>query len=367
MKKISILLLLFVTVFFAACEKDKENVVIKETISANAINALSASSFTLLMDNASQTFQTFKWTAVDYGFSAATTYTVQADVKGNSFASAIDVVSSDTLKASISVGDFNKLLLNAGLDPEVAVILQFRVKAFINASVPVVYSNAVEATVTPYATTFPPIYMCGGAVGGWGWALYQYKELRSTAPSIYSTIAYFVNNDIFRFFKQTDWGPTSWNYNYFTTVTPLLTLNTGDSDNNFKVVGASGYYQVTVNMKTKAVTMEAVADQTMFMTGAGVGNGNWDWSTNTVTMTWLSNGIYRATANFINGGAFRFFAQAGWSPTSYNYPYFDGGSVTDKLVNADDGDKNFKVTATTGSYVITVNIIDKVVTMEVAP
>jgi hypothetical protein len=240
--------------------------------------------------------------------------------------------------------------------------LQFRVIAFINKNVAPVYSDVVEAKITPYATSFPPIYMTGAATGGWGWTLYQYKDLRSSAPSVYSTIAYFLNGETFRFFKQTDWNPTSWNYPYFTTVDADLT-NANDGDSNFRVVAATGYYTITVNMKTKTVVMEPAPDQVMFMTGSGVGSGAWGWNPGEyVTMTWLSNGIYRATAGFINGGAFRFFAQTGWS-TSYNYPYFDGGSVTPLLENANDGDKNFKVVGASGSYTITVNIIDKIVTM----
>jgi hypothetical protein len=204
--------------------------------------------------------------------------------------------------------------------------------------------------------------MTGAATGGWGWTLYQYKDLRSSAPSVYSTIAYFLNGETFRFFKQTDWNPTSWNYPYFTTVDADLE-NALDGDSNFRVVGASGYYQVTVNMKTKIVTMDPVDDQVMFMTGSGVGSGTWGWNPGEyVAMTWLSNGIYRASCGFINAGTFRFFAQTGWS-TSYNYPYFDGGSVTPLLENANDGDKNFKVVGASGSYTITVNIIDKIVTM----
>ncbi len=64
---------------------------------------------------------------------------------------------------------------------------------------------------------------------------------------------------------------------------------------------------------------------------------------------------------------FRFFQQAGWG-ASYNYPWFAGGSVTALLVNANDGDSNFKFVGTPGNFKITVNLIDKIITMEaVAP
>lgn len=367
MKKISLLILLFVTVLFTACEKDKENVILNDTIAANTLSNFTGGPFVLLMDNAALKFQDFSWTAVDYGFTAATTYTLQMDVQGNDFAAAIDVLTTDTLTSTITVGDLNKFLLDAGFDPEVALNLQFRVKAVIHPDVPVVYSNTVLAVVTPYATSFPPIYMCGAAVGGWNWNQYTYKELRSSAPGVYETVAYFNNtgtDSYFRFFKQADWGPTDYRFAYFTGTVSALFEGQSDGDNNFRFIGTSGYYHITVNMKTKSVAMEAVPDQVMFMTGSGVGNGAWDWNPGDyVAMTWLSNGIYRATCNFNNGGAFRFFAQQGWGPTSYNYPWFDGGSVTTLLINANDGDKNFGVSAATGTYTITVNLLDKIVTM----
>lgn len=350
------------TVFFTACEKDKENVVIKYLIQSNDLSNLSATTFVLDREQAASTFQTFQWTDVDYGFDAVITYVVQCDKKTNNFKSPIDIVSvTHATSASISVGDMNKLMLAASMNPDEATDLQFRVKSTVNAKVNPIYSDIVEAKVTPYATTFPPIYMCGGAVGGWNWDLYTYKELRSTAPNVYETIARFLNNDIFRFFKQTNWNPTSWNYLYFTgTISPLLELNPSDGDNNFKFVGTTGFYEITVNMKTKSVSMVAVAEPVLFATGGAL--GGWDWSTNYIQLTWKANGIFQATTDFSND-IFRFFKQAGWGD-GYNYLWFNGGSVSPLLeLNLNDSDNNFRFIGTPGSYTITVNLLDKIITM----
>jgi len=241
MKKIS-LILLMLTVFFTACEKDKENVVLKDSISSNDLSNLSASAFVLNRDDAANTFQTFQWTDVDYGFAAVITYVVQFDKKTNNFSSPIDLATViHATSVAVSVGELNKQMLVSGLNPDEAADLQFRVKATIHPSVAPVYSDVVEAKVTPYATTFPPIYMCGAATGGWSWTLYVYKEMRSSAPNVYQTIAHFLNGETFRFFKQADWGPTSWNYPYFTTVSNLFE-NANDGDLNFRFIGTTGYY-----------------------------------------------------------------------------------------------------------------------------
>jgi hypothetical protein len=367
MKKTLIFLSFLLVAFsFTGCKKDLEKVMLKQTISPNQLSALSAGSFVLQMSDASNTFQTFSWTNLDYGVATPITFTLQVDKRTGTFTAPIDVVTvANSLQATITVGDFNKALLNLGIATGVADTVQFRVKAVINTKVTPIYTNIVKAKITPYAIIFPPIYMCGDATGGWSWTLYTYKELRSSSANIYQTIGYFVNGKTFRFFKQTDWSPTSYNFPYFTGTVSNLFVNANDGDSNFKFTGTTGYYQITVNMTTKSVTMTAVTEPKIFMTGAAI--GGWDWTTHYVQMTWLSNGIFQATANFITANTFRFFAQADWSPTSYNYPYFAAGTISNLFVNANDGDKNFQFTGTSGKYKITLNMLDLIITMAVVP
>ena len=337
-----------------------------QTITSNQLSALSASSFVLQMSDAATNFQTFNWTAVDYGIATPVTYTLQVDKRTGTFSAPIDIVTvSNLLTISVTVGDFNKSLLNLGMATGIADTIKLRVKAVINSKVAPVYTNIVKVLITPYAIVFPPIYMCGDATGGWSWTLYTYKELRSSAPNVYQTIGYFVNGGAFRFFKQTDWSPTSYNFPYFTGTVSSLFVNANDGDSNFKFTGTTGYHQITVNMTTKSVSMTAVAEPMLFMTGAAL--GGWDWTTHYVKLTWLSNGIFQATANFITANTFRFFAQADWSPTGYNYPYFSAGTISNLFTNANDGDKNFQFNGASGKYKITVNMLDLVITMVVVP
>jgi hypothetical protein len=142
-------------------------------------------------------------------------------------------------------------------------------------------------------------------------------------------------------------------------VNPLCE-NAADGDLNFRFIGTSGYYKITVNMSTKKVEMVSQPDQVLYMTGAAL--GGWNWSTDYVQLTWMSNGIYQARTDFVVE-TFRFFAQADWGPTSYNYPYFAGGTISNMFVNANDGDKNFKFVGTPGTYTLNVNFLDKIITM----
>ena len=327
MKKLNLIIVLLV-VFFMSCEKDKENVTIKDPVSGNNLNPLSATSFVLSRDNADEIFQEFSWNATDFGFPAVVTYTVQADKKSNNFSTPLDVVTvTNALKASVKVGDLNEILLGAELDPEVESDIQFRVKSEVNPNVPDVFSDVADVKITPYAVTFPPIFMTGAATGGWNWDLYVYKELRSSAPNVYETIGHFISGEAFRFFKQANWDPTSYNYPYFTGTVSNLFENANDGDSNFKFTGTTGYYKVTVDMNSKSVSMEAVDEPVLFMTGAAL--GGWDWTGNQVKLTWKSNGIFEATTEFALE-TFRFFKQEGWGD-GYNYPYFADGTVSDCL------------------------------------
>lgn len=363
MRKISIISILFFgMIALFSCEKEENKALLKQTVSPNTLNSLSAPSFVLVLEDAANEFQSFTWTAVDFGFDASVVYKVQADLKDSGFSNPVDVVSvTNKTTASITVNDFNKILLNKELEPETASDIEFRVVAIVSTHVDPVYSNVVEASVTPYATTFPPIYMCGAATGGWDWS--KGVEMRSSAPSVYQTIAYFLSGETFRFFKQPDWGPVSYNYPYFDGGVVSDSLeNAMDGDQNFKFLAPTGYYNIMVNLKTKIVTLQPVDEPVMFMTGAAL--GGWDWSTNYVQMTWKSNGIFEATTDFLNGETFRFFAQKDWGPTSYNYPYFPEGSVDPLFENANDGDKNFKFVGATGTFKITLNMLDNTVVME---
>ena len=303
----------------------------------------------------------FFWSKADYGVKLAVQYDLQAVKTGNSFNSPTTILTATLDSAIIKVRTLNTLFTSMGLTPDVASAVDFRLRSFVpNGTIngDTLYSDILTLLVAPYTTSLPPIYMIGGI---WGWDPTKAVEVRSSAPFQYSTIANFTNGGIFRFFETPSWGATQYNYNYFTTVSPLLELNPADGDNNLKFVGTTGYYEISVNLQTKVITMNAVSEPVMYMTGGAL--GGWDWTTNYVQMTWVSNGIFEATTDFANGESFRFFAQPNWG-TSYNYLYFAEGTISNLFENANDDDKNFRFVGTTGSYKITMNMLDKIVSME---
>jgi starch-binding outer membrane protein SusE/F len=354
--------ILFAAVFFTGCDEDMPTATLKSDVAPNVLAEPSSDSYVLTTEIKDQVMEDFEWTATDYGFTAATNYVLQMDVAGNDFADAVEVISTNSLGASIQVGPFNDLLLGLGLTPEEAGTVELRVVSTISDQVAPVYSNAVSFDVTPYATSFPPIWGMGAGLKGWGPWPANAVEWQSTEYKKYETVAYFTKDQGFRWFAQLDWNPTSYNYPYFTTVSPIF-ANAGDGDSNLKLVGESGWYKVGVDLGGKTITAEAVSEPVLYMVGAATGGWNWEAGT-PVKMTYVKPGIFEAEADFTNE-TFRFFAQYDWGPVSYNYPFFT--SVDPIFENADDGDKNLRYIGTPGTQKVTVDLNNKTVTVGEIP
>lgn len=345
-----------------ACE-ELETVRIKEVIEPNTLEALPASEVVLVLENADETAITLSWSAPDYGFKAGVLYTVEMDVVGNDFATPFELLETRTLTASISVTDLNDAMLALGRTPLEASEMEFRVISVVDNDVAPVVSNAQEATITPYPTSFPPIWGMGAALKGWGPWPANAVEWQSSEFKKYETIAYFTNGETFRWFEQLDWGPVSYNYEYFTSVSAVFE-NANDGDKNLRVVAATGWYKVGVNLTAKTVTAEAVAEPVLYMMGGAL-NGWGPWPDAAVKMTFIKPGVFEATATFSND-IFRFFAQADWGPTSYSYTYFETVDENFEL-NAGDGDNNFRYIGTPGPQKITVDLNEKTVTIGNTP
>jgi len=371
MKKLALILLSIVSIAaLSSCDKAEMGPVANTSDpGAPAINSPEdGQSYELNRDQAGDTVMTIQWSEPDYGFNSAPTYNVELGASSD-FSNAQQIASTQKTSVGVTVGSLNQMLLTMALAGGKSHNVHLRVTASINTdSTKNVVSSPVTISVTPFQTSFPPIYMIGSALKGW--SLDQAVVTPSTEPNVYSTMAEFTNGEAFRFFKEADWSAENWNYPYFAdnggTIDPMLE-NANDGDLNFRFTGSTGWYRITVNFDTYNVEMEAVDEPVMYMTGSGTGAWDTPGSGESVKMTFVQPGVFEATTDF-QDGAFRFFGQAGWAPDSYNYPYFanNGGTIDELLENANDGDSNFQFTGSAGSYYIKVNINDYVVEMEAA-
>jgi hypothetical protein len=359
---------------FRGCE-EKDFLTINGNISPNEMSNLSKTEYVLSLGEADQTFETFSWTAPDFGFTAAITYTLQADVSGNNFASAFDIATvTHSTTASVTVGNFNRMMLEAELAPDVPLTMEFRVVSVVSSNVDPVYSVIKTATVTAYPTDFPPIYMIGDATGGWdlGLAVVMYT---TGAPGEYSIINEWTNGGAFRFFSDPDWNAAKqWNWTYFDGGTVDANFeNAADNDSNIRFTGSTGFYRITVDFATKTISLESIEKPRRLLVGSAMPDG-WDIG-NPTEMTFISDGVFEVTTQFANNNptaedpenTFRVFWKNDWG-AGWNYPYYlnEGYTISDLFEDALDGDNNFRFIGPTGTYTFALNEWEKTITMVAA-
>jgi starch-binding outer membrane protein SusE/F len=149
MKSLSRILLLSAAFVFAwGCSKVEDIVTLNSNASLAA--SLSATTLTLVKDNADQAALTVSWTKPEYGFDAAPNYTVFVDKKGNNFSKAVQFSVGAELKKVFKTVDLNNIMLGFELPPNAVSDLEFKVQSQLGAST--VFNSAILALkATPYA------------------------------------------------------------------------------------------------------------------------------------------------------------------------------------------------------------------------
>jgi starch-binding outer membrane protein SusE/F len=342
----------------------KKSDVLKVTVTPFGDLSLAASSTTVVTtaQNKDNVGLTLIWSPGFKGYEGARVYQLQYAKGGTAFATTVNIDLTTVNKTFTNFELNNISALAYGVPAGTSGPIDFRVRA-TNGAGSIIFSNTITVAVTPYETVYPSIWGMGAALNGWGpWDNPDRAvEVVGTAFQVYEMVAKLTQGEIFRFFAQYDWNPNSYNYNYFTTVSSVFELNPADGDNNFKVVGATGWYKVTVNLNTKVVTAVSVNEPVLFMMGAALNGWGPTWNETPLTqvkMTYKKPGVFEANPTF-KVETFRFFAQGDWNPTSYNYPFFT--TVDTKFENANDGDKNFRYIGTPGAYKIRVDLNKKTV------
>jgi len=149
MKKYIFLFSIIFFVAFNSCTKDEdlaialdspvqpELVLPSETIKLQRNDALDSLHFT--------------GTNVDFGFPAATTYTLEMDLAGNDFENPVKVATSiGKNNFNIAVKDFNQILLGGGVPEYIDTEIKLRVRVTVHNNFPVIFSDVLSATVTTY-------------------------------------------------------------------------------------------------------------------------------------------------------------------------------------------------------------------------
>ncbi len=351
---------ILLTIISFSCEDELvDKAVLDSDPDTNALNNLPSTTYTLTFEDQGEEFDEFNWSATDFGFPASITYTLQVDADGSDFTNAVELTSTQQLSATVTQGDINEALLTLGLNPDQLSDVQFRIMSAVGSGVEPVYSNAINVGITPFATSFEPIYIIGDAQN---WDLTAAAELEATGPGTYEGTADFVNEGIFRFFASPDWAAEQWGASYFAGGDlPDELVDNGDGDSNFRYTGPDGTYFVTVDLNTKTITLtEQNYPETLYIIGD---DQAWDLS-QAFQLTPLGDGVFEGVGQFGNGNIWRFFEIPDWGATQWNYNNFDQEDIDSDLTGTTEGDANFTFIGETGLYKITVSLVDFTIEME---
>jgi starch-binding outer membrane protein SusE/F len=137
-------------------------------------------------------------------------------------------------------------------------------------------------------------------------------------------------------------------------------------------VGVGGVSQVSNSYTIKATPYRTPLASSLWLVGAAT-PGGWTWDGDAETEFPLVKGktdVYEVSIDLKNGEAFRIFlgnnftSNGNWD-ASKNFPAYanSGFTITPELVNAADGDSNFRYTGPTGVRVFKIDTTAKTITL----
>jgi hypothetical protein len=301
---------------------------------------------TLLQANAAGTAGSFTWTAADFGYKAAVTYSIQFCKAGTNFAtsSTTEINMGAALSKTFTVQEFNAKMLDI-MPFGIATGVHARVKADVGSGVPFQYSNTItNITVTAYRDIinygFPQALFIAGNYQGWD---------PPTAPKIVDKFASGTTGSNYEgYINITDGSPhefkmvkgNNWGAGDFGSAGGS---NLGNGGANLAIVGAAGVYYIKANTQnmtwsyTRIATWGIIGDATP---------GGWGGST---PMTFnAGTGTWTITANLLGGKEMKFRANDDWAinlgddgPRD-NKPDYNGGNIPIAL------DGNYTITLDLG-------------------
>jgi hypothetical protein len=350
--------LFIVALLVTSCEKDEDQAVLQNPSVSNL--KADKTSLVLIKDNETQTAITFDWINPDYGVPVSQKNQLQIAIKGTSFANPKSVDLTDgVLKTSYTVAEFNTILLDAGVVPDIATDVEVRLSSKLG-DYSTVNSNVITINVTPYMTAFPSFYLVGEASAvGWDAATAQLLYKKDNLSTIYT---YLENGKEFRFLGQQAWAPLNYSLDvagmtagnrYFKTWSTNLEAALAE---NIKFTGVTGMYKVVIDADAavKSITVSASPVNNWNPTNVylvGTVNG-WNVAT-AIPMTSLGNGKFEYTVALPAASEFKFLGQQSWGDLDWGNITADGNTG---YLGPKGSNGNIKFDGTGGNYKISVDV-----------
>lgn len=322
----------------------------------------------------------FMWNSADFGVPTNITYELQGSTKSD-FSSFKVVGSTSENNIAVTVAKLLDFAKDLGLDDDPATTntdgtpnntgqVYFRLRATAGtvganetlSEIQVITIKWIETVAT--GSGCPSLFAVGEALADLGWNFKPAGEMKCNNNVLQVKLR--LTNGNFRFFQESGNWSSALGYSYYKgegyTIDSKLE-NALDNDSNFKFVGTPGIYTITIDNTKKTIVL--TASSSLWAVGGAV-PGGWTFdAAKTIEFKESTPDIWSASIALSND-VFRFFQTFGTWDTKNNFTsYSDAGyKINSNLVNDGSGDANFKFVGTPGTYKLTINGVDKTITLE---
>ncbi|MGY5356104.1 SusE domain-containing protein [Wenyingzhuangia sp. IMCC45467] len=381
MKKLIIIFIAFISlVGLNACSDDSSPIFVAQP-STEGISFTSSFAAKYLLSNATKEniADRIIWSAADFGVSTNISYELLAAIDVDADPYKIIGTTSET-NYGITVDQLLSFAKDLGLDddptttntdgtPNNTGVVYLKVKASMGST----GTNEVVSEVQPINIEWietvandggcPSLYAVGAGLDNIGWNFVPAGEMVCDGD-VLQLKASFINEN-FRFFQESgDWA-SDLKYSYYEGEGYTIDANLEDAqdDANFKFIGTPGIYTLTIDNVNKTIVL--TPSNSLWTVGGAV-PGGWSFdAANTVEFIESTPDVWSASIALANE-KFRFFTAFDDWNSGLNYSYYADQNFTIDAAFEDEGegDGNFVFVGTPGTYTLTVNAVDKTITLE---
>lgn len=275
MKKLNkIFLLLTGILFLASCAEEEYDPQIYLLKYPTVGSPAGTKSYILEESKKDNVMESYSWSAADFGFPAAISYTLQFADDGSKFANPINVVTTSGLGHAMTQGDLNQQLLAKSYTAGKQYAFEGRVRASVGEYAPAQYSPAFKFTVIPFETKLPPLYLLGDATLA-GWDNKTNLAMPFWSNGIYGIVTPLKTGAYFKVIKtQGAWAPM-WGQATGTWDAGTLFYRPTESVSDPASIPSpptAGDYLVVVNITALTYTVTAMPD-VVYLVGDGCSAG----------------------------------------------------------------------------------------------
>ncbi len=233
-----------IALLFAACEEKELTPVVDLGEGPSITAPSSGAAFVLDETQIDNQLVAFSWTAADFGFSAATTYTLELDKVGNNFSDPITLSSGNTLSTDeVTIGQLNNIMLTKELPADVSSSVEIRVCAKISDEVETLCSAPITLDVTPYQAEIDyPILNVPGSYQDWDPGNPQTVIFSRKSDNNYEGYIFMGVDDALYKFAQGSWD-SNWGDNEADGILDPLGIG-----NDIPINDGAGMYFLNANL-----------------------------------------------------------------------------------------------------------------------